>query len=253
MVAEGLAVQPSAEETVLALGNNYIIENSAAPGGILEGCEIENLALDYNRELALDNMNREPVLDNTGKNPALAGAVERHSLDSTDRYPALAPVDSVHNSAAEHNALEKMVDHSALDNAAEDFASALDAAPEDPAPDLGAVPESSVSALDTAPVFDTAPENFAPDLGTAAEYSGLDLDGASGYPALDTAAEYSGLALDGASGYPALAFGRDIENNLARDFVIDKTDKGSAFEALDDLRSCVQKAIVDADFDKASR
>ncbi|KAF3280777.1 hypothetical protein TWF970_002472 [Orbilia oligospora] len=231
MVAEGLAVQPSAEETVLALGNNYIIENSAAPGGILEGCEIENLALDYNRELALDNMNREPVLDNTGKNPALAGAVERHSLDSTDRYPALAPVDSVHNSAAEHNALEKMVDHSALDNAAEDFASALDAAPEDPAPDLGAVPESSVSALDTAPVFDTAPENFAPDLGTAAEYSGL--------------------ALDGASGYPALAFGRDIENNLARDFVIDKTDKGSAFEALDDLRSCVQKAIVDADFDKA--
>ncbi|KAF3137336.1 hypothetical protein TWF569_009268 [Orbilia oligospora] len=235
MVAEGLAVQPSVEDSVLALGNKGMIENSAAPGDILEGSEIENLALDYDWELALDNMNREPVLDNMGNNPALAGAVERHSLDSTDKYPALAPVDAVHNSAAEHSALERMVDHSALDNAAEDFASALDAAaaPEDPSPDLGAVPESSVSALDTAPVFDTAPENFAPDLGTVAEYSVLDPDGASGYP--------------------ALAFGRDIENNLARDFVIDKTDKGSAFEALDDLRSCIQKAIVDADFDKASR
>ncbi|KAF3158770.1 hypothetical protein TWF788_004512 [Orbilia oligospora] len=229
------------EDSVLVLGNKGMIENSTAPGDILEGSEIENLALDYDREPSLDNMGREPVLDNMCKNPSLAGTVEHRSLDSTDRYPALVPVEAVgyralgdaHNSAAEYSALEKMVDHSALDDAAEDFASALDAAPEDPAPDLGAVPESSVSALDTASVFDTAPENFAPDLGPAAEYSVLDLDCASGYP--------------------ALAFGWDIENDLARGFVIDKTNKGSAFEAPDDLRSCIQKAIVDADFDKASR
>ncbi|KAF3201418.1 hypothetical protein TWF106_002835 [Orbilia oligospora] len=215
-----------------------MIENSTAPGDILEGSEIESLALDYDREPSLDNMGREPVLDNMCKNPSLAGTVEHHSLDSTDRYPALVPVEAVgyralgdaHNSAAEYSALEKMVDHSVLDDAAEDFASALDAAPEDPAPDLGA---SSVSALGTAPVFDTAPENFAPDLGPAAEYSVLDLDRASGYP--------------------ALAFGWDIENNFARGFVIDETNKGSAFEALDGPRSCIQKAIVDADFDKASR